>query len=348
MPRKAKAARLLLRNRPGREPVYVILDGGRELSTGTSDLREAEARLAAYISERDRRAGPSAAAELLIADALALYAEDKGEAMRDPVRLANAIDALVPFWGHLPVSAVKAETCRAYMKHRAKADGTMRRELGVLQAAVNHCRREGYLLEAPQVTLAPKSLPRDRWLTRSEAAALLRAARRLRVDGRHLARFILVGLYTGTRKSAILNLRLDVPHTSGGWVDLERGVMHRRSGVAAESRKRTPTVRVPRKLLGHLRRWRRLGARWAVEDYAGRRVGDVKKGWSRAREIAGLGPDVVPHVLRHTAITWAMQAGADKWHVAGFFGVSVEVLESTYGHHHPDHQESAVRAMDRR
>ncbi|WP_414896569.1 hypothetical protein [Rhodovulum sp. YEN HP10] len=53
--------------------------------------------------------------------------------------------------------------------------------------------------------------PRDRWLTCAEAARLLRAARN-HPKSRHLAPFILVALYTGTRKEAILALRF-APHT---------------------------------------------------------------------------------------------------------------------------------------
>lgn len=58
--------------------------------------------------------------------------------------------------------------------------------------------------------------------------------------------------------------------------------------------------------------------------------------------------DTTPHVLRHTAITWAMQRGADMWEAGGFFGVSRETMEEVYAHHHPDHQASAVEAMERR
>ena len=43
-----------------------------------------------------------------------------------------AIDALSPFWGELPVSAIKGETCRAYVRHRAKAPATVARELRVI------------------------------------------------------------------------------------------------------------------------------------------------------------------------------------------------------------------------
>jgi hypothetical protein len=40
-----------------------------------------------------------------------------------------------------------------------------------------------------------------------------------------------------------------------------------------------------------------------------------------------------------------MQFGVDKWEVAGFAGMSIETLERTYGHHHPDHQSSVGHAF---
>jgi integrase len=58
---------------------------------------------------------------------------------------------------------------------------------------------------------------------------------------------------------------------------------------------------------------------------------------------AGLGEDVTPHTLRHTAATWLMQGGTDLWIAAGFLGMSVETLERTYGHHHPDFQAQAAK-----
>jgi integrase len=52
-----------------------------------------------------------------------------------------------------------------------------------------------------------------------------------------------------------------------------------------------------------------------------------------------------PHTLRHTAATWLMQEGADEWVSAGYLGMSVEVLRSTYGHHHPDFMKGAMDAI---
>src|SRR6266700_2453694 len=52
--------------------------------------------------------------------------------------------------------------------------------------------------------------------------------------------------------------------------------------------------------------------------------------------------NVTPHTLRHTAATWLMQAGTDLWTAAGYIGMTVEVLERIYGHHHPDYLGEAV------
>ena len=78
----------------------------------------------------------------------------------------------------------------------------------------------------PVVSMPPPPTPRERWLTRSEAARLLAGAlgwfeeewcdiaSRKRFSrwkrspfeiNRQAARFILIGIYTGTRHSAILN-----------------------------------------------------------------------------------------------------------------------------------------------
>lgn len=63
-------------------------------------------------------------------------------------------------------------------------------------------------------------------------------------------------------------------------------------------------------------------------------------------EEAGL-KGVTPHVLRHTAATWLMQAGEDPWKAAGLLGMTVKTLLGTYGHHHPEHQAGAAEVLAR-
>ena len=276
----------------------------------------------------------------MIADALSIYGEDHAPHTADPARIGYAIEALLRFWADLPVSAVTGATCRRYVKERPAGTGTARRELGTLQAALRYCEAEGHLLGgAPRVTLPPKPPARDRWLTVAEAARLLRAA------SPHLRRFILVGLYTGTRRDAILALGWE-PHPAGGWIDLAGGVLYRRGDGQVETRKRQTPARMPAKLLHHCRRWQAMGGRWVVQ-HRGARVGSIKTAWNAAVRRAGL-EDVTPHTLRHTAITWAMQRGVRIEDASAFFGISPEELRRTYWHHHPDFQAEAADAMSRR
>lgn len=207
--------------------------------------------------------------------------------------------------------------------------------------------------------LPQKSEGRDVAITRSQAARLLRAAMHAkqvmgdktttREVGRHIARFILVGVYTGTRHAAICAAAFQ-PAIGRGYIDLEHGVFYRRAKDARETKKRQPPVRLPDRLLAHLRRWRRLGiASHAVIEWNGKPVRSVRKGFSAAVAAAGLpttGRDkITPHVLRHTAATWAMQNGADLWEAAGFLGMTVEMLDRRYGHHHPDFMRNAAHAV---
>ena len=186
----------------------------------------------------------------------------------------------------------------------------------------------------PAVVLPPKPAPRERWLTRPEVARLLRAARRTP----HLARFILLGIYTGSRSAAMLSAQWS-------WVDLAGGTMHRRApGTAENAQKRTPPVKLGRRILAHLPRWRRLDGTMNgfVVHYDGKRIQKMRRSWRTAVRAAGLGADVTPHVLRHKRATWLLQAGVDRWEAAGQLGMSVEMLERTYGKHSPDFQKRAA------
>lgn len=357
MPRPTKGARLYLKKRAGRPSVFVIREAGYpEISTGTDRRREAEEALAKTILER-RRGRASSTGSLTVAQVLVIYGEDVAPHHADPARAGYAIAALDRYWGDLPVKEVSAQRCREYAAVRAVGNGTVRRELGVLRAALNYCASEGMIDFAPPVVLPIREKPKQRWLTRREAALLLWAARQLRVDGRHLTRFIIFGLYTGTRHKAALSLRIDQASTDCGQVDTETGILYRQPIRRRETKKRQTEARIPRSLLARIRRWKARGDQFVVQDHEGHRIANIRTGFAHACQIAtdrarDLGlpydfSDVTPHTLRHTSITWALQNGATIWDCSSYFGASPETIERTYGHHSPDHQRTAVRAMER-
>jgi hypothetical protein len=40
-----------------------------------------------------------------------------------------------------------------------------------------------------------------------------------------------------------------------------------------------------------------------------------------------------------------MQNGVSIWTAAGFLGISVEMLQRVYGHHHPEHLKDATHGI---
>lgn len=116
-----------------------------------------------------------------------------------------------------------------------------------------------------------------------------------------------------------------------------------------KTNKRQPPAPIPPRLLAHLRRWDRLGiAKEHFVEWNGKAVISVKKAFrtvvKEAKIDLSAGP-VTPHTLRHTAATWLMQRGVNLWTAAGYLGMTVEVLERTYGHHHPDYLTEAVEGI---
>lgn len=380
MPRPRKPPRLLLRlDRDGKRR-WIIRDNGRDRRTGclADQTGEAAAKLADYLGETRRPdTTKRRASEICLSDVLTLYQEARIEKIARPLPFLARLERLIRFWGMKSPADIIGETCRDYVRARVssgKGAIAARRELEMLRAAINLYAKEHGLDVVPRFTLPENGIPRERWLSRSDAAALLLASigfvrdpetkrfhRRRGMKRRHLARFILIGLYTGTRHGAMLELQW-MANTTGGWIDLQRGVLYRRAEGQRETKKRRTPVRISPRLLTHLRRWRRMdGESGHVIHYkpiehrrpvraGGQKPGNtqgmtrIEKAFRGIRRAAGLGPEVTPHILRHTRATWLMQSGVDLWEAAGSLGMTVQMLEERYGHHHPDFQKSAAEA----
>ena len=367
MPRTSKGARLWLeparRDSKGkiiRRAVYVIRDGSIKRSTGFGEgeiekaqTALAEFQIAHYSAPRDpdRDAG-----RVKVADVISIYAEDVAPKHARPRETGARLERLLDFFGSRTLLNVNKRICAAYVAHRG-SETAARRELEDLRAAIRYHWENGYCTALTPVVLPNRSEGRDRWLTRSEAARLLWTAWRLRqprhghvterATAQHVARFILVALYTGTRAGAICGAALE-PTVGRGWIDLDQGVFYRRAAGRRETKKRQPPVRLPARLLVHLRRWRRLRLiHKAIVEWNGEPARKINKAFRSVRKVAGLGPEVVPHTLRHTCATWLAQSGVPVWEAAGFLGMSVEMFERVYGHHHPDYQRAASEAVAR-
>ena len=378
MPRPAKAPRLYLvaarvdrTGRITRAARWVIRDSGRIYATGCSEGEVAGAHqaLADYLRASHRPARRERGLdEISIADVLNIYTDDVVAPHPDRKRIAQRLARVSAWWGNKTLAQVTGATCRAYVAHRGNAGGA-RRDLQDLSAAIGHHHREGYHREAVKVALPKRGEVRDRWLSRSEIARLVWTMWRAREGGeregqgrhtmRHLARFVLLAYATASRPGAVLTASWEAA-AGRSYLDLEAGVFYRLKEGARVTNKRQPPVRLPRGILAHLRRWRRMaiaanppaeaesatrsGGSFVVE-WRGEPVARVKVGFGNAVKAARLGQGVSPHTLRHSAVTHMMQQGVSTYEAAGFAGMGEAVLRRHYAHHHPDHMAEAVAAM---
>jgi integrase len=404
MPRPSKGPRLYLRRgridtRSGKRlpDVYFIRDGQDQQSTGCGPdrLPEAERRLSAYIAEKwtpesARPESRSDPAQVLIADVLAYYGRRKaGKIQRDAATMNGFVASLDDWWAGSVLSDVTSENCEAYVANRITMPDkrykdsdaaprisveTSRCELETLSAAIGVWDDQYHLTRRPKVSLPAKAETNRDALTRSQAAALLKAAlgyrrrengswERLggsaRTNRAHLRRFLLLGLYTGSRHSVMTSMLWEESPTSA-WADLDKGVVFRRGKAEADRQtKRRPLVRMPRRLLAHMRRWREADRRNppkanakgervnTVLHHGGRKLTKIRTGFEGIVRDARLDNEITPHWMRHTCATWLMEADVPSWEAAAYAGMTVAVLEKHYAHHRPDYQSAATGAFSR-
>lgn len=331
MPRRSSGPKLWFDKERG---TWTIVDGRRRRRTGFAleCAGQAEKALGEYIASKHV---VKDSATPFIADILTAYATEHLAHKVSGDHILYDIRKLAKWWGTKRVAEINAKSCRAYVGFR-DAPGCSRRELAFLTAAIKHWNREhGPLAAVPIITLPPKPSPRQNFMTRNEAAAFLRFAR----STPHLARFFLIGWYTGSRRDVIAGVKWSM-------IDFKTGVMLRKERGHVETKKRAPPVRMSARLMVHLRRWKRLDPKGTeyVVNWRGKRIARPVNSWERVRKLAGLPEHVTPHILRHSRATTMMRAGVNPWEAAKALGMSLEVLTNVYGHHHPDWQKNAAEA----
>jgi integrase len=152
----------------------------------------------------------------MIADMLRIYGEEVAPGMKSARLIAYHIANLLKWWGDKTAAQITMRTCKEFCATRPPQGAIA--DLKVLKASTTYWHRSEYgpLNFQPVFWLPKANPPKDRWLTKREAARLLKAAK----PYLHLRRMILLGLHTGSRPGVILALRWDQ-------IDLKAGVIRR-------------------------------------------------------------------------------------------------------------------------
>jgi integrase len=325
----------------GPKNYYAFWSEGRRsksVSTRTKDKAEAIEFAETYFKElyAEKDAPP---AEVLLASVLHRYQDEKGVGTASEKANAQALDSLLGFYStKAVVSDLNPSNHIAYEKHcRTKSKhmaSTINRRRQVLVAALNHAKKNGALSVVPYVPMPPTPLRKERWLSRDEAAWMIRAGRRAKLW--YLVPFIRLGLYTAARATAILQLTWDR-------VDLEMGRIDFRVEGEVETKKKRPNAPINFMLLRALRAARMKTNSQYVIVYRGGPIGLIRKSFIDIAQKAKV-KNASPHTLKHTAITWMLRRGLTPWQVSGITNTSVATILRVYGHHVQDDLREAVNA----
>lgn len=299
-------------------------------STRTSDKGEAEQWLTRF---REELARPSQPLQPTVSSILDGYLHTKAGQVRDYRRLDLCARNLKRHLGWVEIDTLLPSHATRYTSQRTGQcvqPGTITQELRILRAALRWAQRERLVGQIPGLEMPPATPPRDRWLTREEAERLIEAA-----TAPHVRLFIQLGLQTAARSGAILGLK---------WieVDLERRVIDFGRDAGNKRRGKVPL----NDSLGEALHSAQMAAQTPyVIEFAGKRVVRIEKGFRAAVRRAGI-PHCSPHCLRHTAVTWAVQAGCSPAEVAAFAGHNVTTMWKTYAHHNPDWLRNVAKVLE--
>lgn len=320
-----------------------------------------------------------------VAQVLALYGHSKRNDVSNREFIGIHIEHLLGYWGDKVLAQVKRSTCEGYVEWRCAqtwsppgsktkkpvSDQTAARELNTLSAAIGVWHREHMLTAVPVVTKPGKRMKTPDWLTEVEYERLIRCAlgdRWIASDiatrepiwesnkrpQEHLARFIHIAFFQGSRHGGILRQRWSRGDTHG-YFDMTTRTCHRSGPGEPKTRKRETACRIHDRLYPMLEDWRQADRKKCIDlviHVDGEAIDRIDQSFATAVRHAGLDRREVdgsiretmptPHILRHTRATLMLLAGVPTSEVADYLGMTEQMVETTYGHAHVEYQRRAA------
>ena len=291
---------------------YYAKGRSQRLSTGCkigSQDHEATVALASFIIEREH---PSVKEpeQLLIAQALHDYYEERAQFSATKANAKHHDARLKKYFSSRFVAQITRGLVDGYIRKcrdAGRSDGTTRRELAHLTAALNHAHAEGRLTHVPKFKLPAAPAPRERVLNSEEITKLLDAC-----TTPHVRNFVILMLNTGQRPGAIENLRWEQ-------VDFEERILHFEKDGKRQTNKRVRPLPMNDEIYTLLVELEESAETDFILEFNGQHAGCVKRAFARACKKAGL-EDVSRYTLRHTYGTHLYLQGIHEKTIADLMG----------------------------
>lgn len=224
---------------------------------------------------------------------------------RDQKKSHSHMRPLREFFGVEKAFSVTADRVREYIGQRQrakKADGTIKRELGILQRAYSLAVEDKKLLpyQVPTMPTLMDGDAREGFAEKGDFDTILSYIKKKDPD---VADFVLWGFWTGMRKGEIAKLT---------WAAVDKGlttlILPRRSAKAKKSRKLV-LEGIYRDIIVRRASARRLGCD-LIFHREGQAMGNFRKLWKTACKESNV-PGLIFHDLRRSSVRNMVRAGVD-------------------------------------
>jgi len=306
----------------------------RRASLGTDDFRQAELKLAEWVT-KNQHLSDERPEDMPLETTLVRYFEKqaKGSASETQVKIS------LRFWSeHFAgkvISEVTPERLEGFiewLQQKGHSNGYINRTLAAGRAALNRAVRRQEVRTAPFVPALEPGEPRDIRLNMDEAAALFDAC-----EEPHILIFLMLAFNTLSRPVALLELQKSQVNFADRLIELN-------PSVRKQTKKYRPTVPITDALLP----WLESAGEGPLVTYWGRPIKSVRRGFNAVRDAAGLGKEVSPYAIRHTMAIELRKRGVPPWEVQGILGHKSGGYRTTeiYAKYDPDYLGKSVQAID--
>lgn len=255
-------------------------------------------------------------------------------------RKKEAWVAAKPFWAGMGLHHILDDepdhpgTGARYIKERARAANTVRKELGLINSALIWAKARKLITNVPKIILPPMPESEVEHLTRNQFRKFLEGCR-----APHVRLFVQLAMTTGARATALLELP---------WirVDFERKEINLNPpGRIQKENKRRAHVPINDRLYPLLVDAKEAALTPFVIESGGERILSIRKGFEAASKRSGV--HCTPHMLRHSVAVWMAEARTPMEEIASFLGhKDTRITSRVYARFTPDYLRRAASVLD--
>lgn len=262
----------------------------------------------------------------------AYHADREANEVPSVGRMRDAWKAMRSFWDQVRPEMLDEEMAKAYSVQRLASVSTIRYELAHLAVALRWAERKKIIDRAATIWRPAPPERKERHLSRDAFKRLLDGA-----VAPHARLYMLLGIFTAARPSAILDLTWDR-------VDFTRGTINLNLPGRRQTAKRRPVVALNDQALEALKlAYEARQSAWVIERGA-KKVASIKKAFQAASQRSGV--HATPYTLRHSAAVWMAEAGVPMSEIAQFLGHDDSVTtEKHYARYSSSYLRRAANAL---